>query len=90
MKKKNTNNKIMISSILMMNLTLHSCGSVITLNNVQNGVPVSFPMNQAAAILLNFVIPALNPANPRFSFGSCEFTSHKTYLSHCGVRDANR
>lgn len=73
-----------------MTLTLQSYGSEITLKSVQNGVPVSLPMNQAAAMLLNFVIPALNPAKPSVSFGSCEFTSHSTYLSHCGDRDANR
>lgn len=59
-------------------------------NSVQNGVPVSLPMNQAAAMLLNFVMPALNPAKPNCSFGSCELTSHNTYLSHCGIRDAKR
>lgn len=71
-------------------LTLHLCGSFIMPNSVQNGVPVSLPMNQAAAMLLNFVMPALNPAKPNCSFGSCELTSHNTYLSHCGIRDAKR
>lgn len=71
-------------------LTLQSYGSEITLKSVQKGVPVSLPINQAAAMLLNFVIPALNPAKPSASLGSCELTSHNTYLSHCGERDANR
>ena len=70
--------------------TLQSYGSEMTPKRVQNGVPVSLPMNQAAAMLLNFVMPALNPAKPSVSLGSCELTSHNTYLSHCGERDANR
>lgn len=65
-------------------LTAQLVGSLITAYNVQNGVPVSAPMNQAAAMLPNFVMPGLKPANSNFSFGLCEFTSHNTNLSQLG------
>lgn len=65
-------------------------GSLIILNSVQNGVPEWLLMNQEAAILPNLVIPDLKPAKPKTSLGSCELTSHSTYLSHCGVWTAYR
>lgn len=61
----------------------------MTPKSVQNGVPVSALITQAAAMLPTFVIPDLIPARPSCSLGSCELSSHITYLSQCGVCRAN-
>lgn len=67
-------------------LTSQLCGSLMTEYKVQNGDPVSVLIARAAAKLHTLVIFGLKPApNPTFSFGSCEFISHRTYLSQCGV-----